>query len=51
MKKYACGCTVEVDQYAGATVQLCARHMNYAESVAEALAEEHRACTANQLPK
>jgi len=28
-----------------------AQHMNYAEAVAEALAEEHRACTANQLPK
>jgi hypothetical protein len=28
-----------------------AQHMNYAEAVAEALAEEHGTCTAKPLPK
>ena len=51
MEKYPCGCRVEIDQYTGAAVELCARHMCYAEAIAEALAEEHGACTVKPLPE
>jgi hypothetical protein len=49
--EFSCGCIVEIDAVAGAGMKLCPRHMNYAEAIGEALAEEHGACRAKPLPE